>query len=162
MYWTLTATLHWINTGNLFHENVLEHILWKCMYKSYPKWHCWCDVGFCCNRYDPFKLGWFQADAGAEITAMGLLPDTPNCELRMRRECRGRFLATARAWRTCRDACQDRYLAVSFEVGGGKTTPGIPGACATRNMAYLVRAPWKQPWRTYIDMNPTKPHEWMI
>ena len=27
---------------------------------------------------------------------------------------------TARAWRTCRDACRDRWLAVSFEVGGGE------------------------------------------
>ena len=45
---------------------------------------------------------------------MGLLPDTQNCGLRMRRECRERFprhrglaiqtCITARAWRTCRDA----------------------------------------------------------
>ena len=49
---------------------------------------------------------------------MGLLPDTPNCGLRMRRECRERFprhhglaiptCITARALRTCRDACRDR------------------------------------------------------
>ena len=38
----------------------------------------------------------------------------------------------ARAWRTCR-------LAVSFEVVGGENVPGIPGACATRNLTYLVR-----------------------
>ena len=48
---------------------------------------------------------------------------------------------TARAWRTCRDACRDRWLAISFEVGGGENVPGIPGACATRNFAYLVRGP---------------------
>ena len=48
----------------------------------------------------------------------------------------------ARAWRTCRDACRDRYLAVSVEVGGGENVPGIPGACATRNFTYLVRASW--------------------
>ena len=40
-----------------------------------------------------------------------------------------------------RDACRDRYLAVSFEVGGGENVPGIPGACATCNFAYLVRGP---------------------
>ena len=49
--------------------------------------------------------------------------------VRMRRECRERFprhrrwaiptCITARAWRTCRDACRDRQLSVSFEIGGG-------------------------------------------
>ena len=48
---------------------------------------------------------------------LGLLPDTYICGLLMRRECRERFprqrglafptCITARAWRTCRDACQD-------------------------------------------------------
>ena len=50
----------------------------------------------------------------------------------------------ARAWRTCRDACQDRSRAVSVEVGGGGNVPGILGACATRNFTYLVRGPWKR------------------
>ena len=49
---------------------------------------------------------------------------------------------TARAWRMRRDAYRDRYLAVSFEVVGGKNVPGIPCTCATRNFAYLVRGPW--------------------
>ena len=49
---------------------------------------------------------------------MGLLPDTKKMRVRMRRECRERFprrrgqaiptCITARAWRTCRDACRDR------------------------------------------------------
>ena len=49
---------------------------------------------------------------------MGFLPDTSNCGLRMSRKCRERFprhhglaiqtCITARAWRTCRDACRDR------------------------------------------------------
>ena len=69
----------------------------------------------------------------------------------MRRECRERFphhrgLATptcimARVRRMCRDACRDRYLSVSFEVGDGENVPGIHGACTTRNFAYLVRGP---------------------
>ena len=46
---------------------------------------------------------------------------------------------TARAWRTCRDACRDRWLAAPFELGSGERVPGLPGACATRNFAYLVR-----------------------
>ena len=45
-------------------------------------------------------------------------------------------------WRTCRDACRDRWLAVSFEVGGGENIPGIPGARTTRNFTYVVRGPW--------------------
>ena len=32
---------------------------------------------------------------------------------------------------------------VSFEVGGGENVPGIPGACATRNLTYLVRCSCK-------------------
>ena len=68
--------------------------------------------------------------------SMGLLPDTWNCRLRMRRECRERFplppisenrllaipaCITARAWRTCRDACRDCLHAVT-----GKTFPAFP------------------------------------
>ena len=81
---------------------------------------------------------------------------TTACGLRMRRECRERFschrgiaiptCTTARASRTCRDACRDRSLAGSFEVSGGENVPGIPGACATRNFTYLIRGPW---WRPY-------------
>ena len=82
--------------------------------------------------------------------SMGLLPDTQNCGLRMHRECvecfpRHQGLAiptciTARAWCTCRDACRDRKLVVSFEVGGGENVPGIPNACV---FAYMVTAPFK-------------------
>ena len=71
----------------------------------------------------------------------------------MHRECRERFPAIAGwpSWhssrhvrdRTCRDACQGRQLAVSF-VGGGENVPGIPGACVSRNFAYLVRDPYCQ------------------
>ena len=67
----------------------------------------------------------------------------------MRRKCRERFprhrglaiptCITARARRTCRDACRDRKLSVSFEVDGGENVPGIPGACATHNFTYLLR-----------------------
>ena len=49
--------------------------------------------------------------------------------VRMRRECQERFprhrrwaiptCITARASRTCRNACRDRQLSVSFEIGGG-------------------------------------------
>ena len=98
---------------------------------------------------------WFWLFGMQPGRCMGLLSDTQNYELRMRWECRARSsrhrglaiptFITARASRTCRDACRDRYLAVSFEVGGGENVPGIPGACATRNFTYLVRGPL-HPW----------------
>ena len=53
---------------------------------------------------------------------------------------------TALAWRLCRDACRDRYLAVSFEVGGGEDVPDIPCACAIRTFAYLARGPCGSSW----------------
>ena len=31
----------------------------------------------------------------------------------------------------------------SLTRGGGENLPGIPGACAIRNFAYLVRGPWR-------------------
>ena len=84
---------------------------------------------------------------------MGLLSVTQNCGLRMRWEYRERFphhrglviptCITARVWRTRRDACLVRYLVVSFEVGVEGNIPGIPGACATHTLTYLVRGPVK-------------------
>ena len=69
----------------------------------------------------------------------------------MRRECRESFhrlrglaiptCITARVWRTCRDVCRVRQLAVSFEVSDEENVPGIPGACTTRNFAYPARGP---------------------
>ena len=44
---------------------------------------------------------------------------------------------------TCRDACRDRWTAVSFKVGRRENVPGMPGACANRNLPYLVRGPWQ-------------------
>ena len=63
--------------------------------------------------------------------SLGVLPNTYNCGLRIRLECRERFschrgleiptCVTARAWRVCRDACLDRWLAVScLSRGWGK------------------------------------------
>ena len=47
------------------------------------------------------------------------------------------IMACAR--RMCRDACRDRELMVSSEVGEGEN---VPGTCATRNFTYLARGPW--------------------
>ena len=83
--------------------------------------------------------------------AMGLLSDAYNCGLRMRQECRERFprhrlqrkpqvsdpgmhhgtCVTHVPW------CMSRSLI----RGGGENVSGIPGACATRNFAYLATGP---------------------
>ena len=75
-----------------------------------------------------------------------------NCRLRVRRECRERFP---------RHRLQSKPLVIdpgmhhgtcvthvpwcmsgSITRGGGENVPSIPGACTTRNFAYLVRGPW--------------------
>ena len=92
---------------------------------------------------------WFMGcPSPVKRSSMGLLSDMKNCGLPMRREYRERFphpsglaiptCITARACRTCRDACRNRKLAVSFEIYGGEN---VPGACATCNFTYLVRGP---------------------
>ena len=45
-------------------------------------------------------------------------------------------------WHTCRNACRDRWLAVSFEIGGGENAPGIPSAYTIRNFTHRKRDPW--------------------
>ena len=60
----------------------------------------------------------------------------------MRRECQERFPHhSGLAITTCitARACQDSYLAVSFEVCGGEN---IPGACATCSFTYLQKGLW--------------------
>ena len=107
-------------------------------------------------RLNMLQMLWCSATSEGTLSLwnywhMGLLPDTWNCGLRMRRECQERFprysglatptCITTPASRTCRDACRDRLLAVFFEVSGGENVPGIPGACAIRNFTYLARGP---------------------
>ena len=72
--------------------------------------HYW----FCCEETSPMTWIRIKRASDLESVSMGLLPDTLNCGLRMRRECRERFphprrleiptCITARASRTCRDA----------------------------------------------------------
>ena len=70
--------------------------------------------------HDPMSHYWFCqiANSMCRESSMGLLPHTQNCGLRMCRECRKHFPShrllaipkciTARAWRTCPDACRGR------------------------------------------------------
>ena len=92
-----------------------------------PRWVKWCHSVF--GR--PWRFGKSEHQGPLLLTemrltsigTMGLLPDTRNCGLCMRRECRELFPSTdfkgnrllaipacivARASRTCRDACRDR------------------------------------------------------
>ena len=101
-----------------------------------------------------FKLQWrFTWTKINHSLIMGPLPQTQNCRLCKSREWREHLprhhvlmiptCITARAWHTCRDACRDRQLTVSLEVGCGENVPGIPDACATRNFTYLARGPFR-------------------
>ena len=82
---------------------------------------------------------------------MDLLPDTQNCGLHMRRECRERFpLHRLQRKRLItypgmhHGTCFTHVpwcMSGSLTHGGGENVPGIPGAFTTRNFAYLVRGP---------------------
>ena len=83
--------------------------------------------------------------------AMGLLPDTYNCGLRMRRDCRERF-PRYRLQRKLlvsdlgmhHGTCVTHVpwcMSGSLTRRGGENATGILGACATGNFTYLVRGP---------------------
>ena len=84
----------------------------------------------------------------------GLFPDTYNCGLYMRRECRERFPRHQVQRKPLVSDPGMHYgmcvthvlwcMSGSLTLGGGENVPGIPGACATRNFTYLVRGPWKE------------------
>ena len=112
---------------------------WVCVmaWPSVRAWHG-------CHR-------WYRFGDVAPVVypGMDLLPDTQNCELHMRRECRERF---PRHWIQRKPLVNDPgmhhgtcvthvpwCLSGSLTRGGGENIPGIPGACATRT--YLVRGP---------------------
>ena len=94
---------------------------------------------------------------------MDLLPDTYNCGLRMRRECRERFPCH---WLQRKPLVRDPgmhhgtcvthvpwCMSGSLTRGGGENVLDIPVACATRNFAYLVRGPWyKSPVSELLDV----------
>ena len=92
-------------------------------------------------------LAWNTITVG--VLSMGLLPDTHNCGMRMRRECR-ECLAQHQLQRKplVSDPGMHRSTNVTFVLlcmSGSLTRDdreivlGIPGACATRNFTYLVR-----------------------
>ena len=92
--------------------------------------------------------GWWP---GAVCNRMDLLPDTQNCALRMRRECRERF-PCHRLQRKPLVSDPDMHhgtcvthvpwcMSGTVTRCGEENVPIIPGACATLNFTYLVRDP---------------------
>ena len=96
------------------------------------------------------------------VKYMGLLPDTWNWGLRMRRKFRERF---PRHWFQMKALISypgmhpgtcvthvPRCMSGSLISCGGENVPGIPGACATRNFTYLARGPlWDFIWVYYRE-----------
>ena len=83
---------------------------------------------------------------------MGLLPDTQNRGMRMRRECWDRF---PRHWLQRKPPVSDpgmhhgtcvkpvpSCMSRSLTCGGGENVRGIFGACASHHFAHLERGPW--------------------
>ena len=110
---------------------------------------------------DRLVVPWISMYRGCSVApnklVMGLLPDTWNCGLCMRRECRELFPATDfkgnRYWVSVpgmhHGTCVTYVpwcISESPTRGGGENVPGIPGACATCNFTYLARGPWRLKW----------------
>ena len=83
------------------------------------------------------------------LAAMGLLPDTQNCGLSMRRDCRER-IPRDRLQRKPLDSDPGMHhgtcvvhmswcMSGSLTHDDGENVTGIPGTCATLSCAYLVR-----------------------
>ena len=96
-----------------------------------------------------FARGKYQC----ESSKMGLLPDTQNCGLRMRLRRFPRHQLQRKALVSDpgmhHGTCVTHVpccMSGSPTRGFGENVPGIPGACATRNFAYLVRGPCRHLW----------------
>ena len=85
------------------------------------------------------------------MISMGLFPDTQNCGLRMRRECRERFPRHRLQRKSLvSDPGMHQGTCVmhvpwcmpgSITRGGGENVPGITDACATRNVYVSGKRP---------------------
>ena len=90
--------------------------------------------------------------AEPRLESLGLLSDTQNCVLRMRRECRERFPRHRfqGKWLVNYPGMRHRTcvthvpwcMSGSLTRGGGENVLSILGACAARTFAYLVRGPF--------------------
>ena len=139
----------------------------RCIYCLYGKitilYHF---LNFTFHNYHSGRVGFVRAQPWPVVQAqatMGLLPDTQNCGLRMRRECRERF-PRPRFQRNLlvsdpgmhNGTCVTHVpwcMTGSLTCGGGENVPGIPGACAIRNFTYLARGPCML-WRSFSRVKP--------
>ena len=93
---------------------------------------------------------------------MDLLPDTQNCGLRMRRECRERFRRHRLQMKPLvsdpsmhHGTCVTHVpwcMSGSLTRGVRKNVPGIPGECVTHNFALIARGPWRRISETNINV----------
>ena len=87
-------------------------------------------------------FGWFHV----------LLPDTQNCSLRMRRECRERIPRHLLQRKPLVSGPgMHRGTRIMMHVGIAKTFPGILRACATRNFTHLARGPCNSVYDPFHD-----------
>ena len=95
------------------------------------------------------SLLWRSCSQITVAASWGRLGDMQNCALRMCQECRERY-PSHRLQRKSLVSDPDTHhgtcvmhvpwcMSTSVTRGGGENVPVIPGACTTRNFAYLVR-----------------------
>ena len=97
---------------------------------------------------------------------MGLMPDTSNCMLCMRRECRERF-PHHRLQRNPlisdpgmhRGTCVTHVPWCMSGSPGGENLPGTPGTCTTGNFTYLTRDPCSSVLKEAIGFSSATPLE---
>ena len=109
----------------------------------------WCGISERMNSL-PLRGGslWIQLYPRTSNWPMGLLPDSQNCW--------NAGNISPRHWLLRKPLVNDPSMhhgtgvkhvpwcmSGSLTYGGGENVPVIPGACATRNFAYLVRGPWE-------------------
>ena len=159
-YWRATGMSIWFLSGTVWLIGLLEHLAeisvlgmlrlthWAYLWHSPRSNFTMPKLLFPIMRLNILSI----LPTSFSVTPMGLLPDTYNCGLRMRRECRERFPRHRNQRKPLvidpgmhHDTCVTHVpwcMSGSITRGGGENVPGIPGACATRNFTYLVRGPW--------------------
>ena len=111
--------------------------------------HIFCPFFICHNNILIFIATESQSWSIRQFSSMDLLPDTQNCGMRMRRECREPF-SRHRLQKKPLVSVPGKHhgtcvthvpwcISGSLTCGGGENVPDIPGACATRNFTYLVK-----------------------
>ena len=150
---------YWNSSGYLSIHVVHKHTSSVYYCHSFIQ-HIHCHVMYILNTYDDItdllsywwylflKVSLHPDQLRSDPQSMGLLPDTQNCGLRMYRECvercsrhrlQRKLLVSNPGMHHGTGVAHGTWcMSVSLTRGHGEN---IPGACATRNIAYLVRGP---------------------